>query len=81
VINSEARVQVASLSYLLEALGQLLVCRLQLLAVAAPGCIHLQQHVTLVIKHNGVHSLANNNGDVTVLVVLRDRSGLVLDLY
>mmetsp|Transcript_3828 Transcript_3828/g.8198 ORF Transcript_3828/g.8198 Transcript_3828/m.8198 type:complete len:549 (+) Transcript_3828:259-1905(+) len=64
--------------HLLEALGQLLVDGVQLLAVAAPGGVHLQQHILLGVLHNGVEALADHDGHLAVLVVLGDGGALVV---
>lgn len=55
----------------LEARRKLLVCRLEGLAVAAPGRIHLKQHILSRVQHDVIHSVSYHNLDVAILVILR----------
>lgn len=56
-------------------LGQLVVLGRQGLAVAAPGCVELEEHVLVVVDHDVLVILGHDNGD-WALLLLRDRLAL-----
>mmetsp|Transcript_35440 Transcript_35440/g.104821 ORF Transcript_35440/g.104821 Transcript_35440/m.104821 type:complete len:229 (+) Transcript_35440:128-814(+) len=64
----------------LETFGQLAVDGRQLLAVAAPWRIHLQQHVLVLGQHNLLKCLAHDNGHTVLCWALRRLCRLVARL-